>query len=193
MNFLAHAYLSFGRPEILIGNMIADQVKGKQIESYPDAIQYGIHIHRQIDSFTDKHPVTQEAMKLFRSSAGRYSGAFLDVAYDHFLARDEDNEPNEGWELFASKSYQQISEFREMLPSQFCSMFMYMESENWFYSYRYKWMIERSFERLQQRASYLDDKANVYADFERNYNEIKDSYETFFPELKDFVLNLSIE
>lgn len=190
MNFLAHAYLSFGNPDILIGNMIADQVKGKQIELYPEEIQLGIHIHRQIDAFTDKHPVTQDAMKLFHPSAGRYSGAFLDVAYDHFLTKDKENEPDEGWESFANKSYQQISEHKELLPDKFCSMFMYMESENWFYSYRYKWMIERSFERLQQRANYLDDKANVYADFEKHYNDIKDSYDSFFPDLKEFVINL---
>jgi len=29
MNFLAHAYLSFYNPPVLVGNMIADFVKGK--------------------------------------------------------------------------------------------------------------------------------------------------------------------
>ncbi|MFY7899136.1 MAG: ACP phosphodiesterase, partial [Chitinophagaceae bacterium] len=30
MNFLAHAYLSFQQPSLLIGNMISDFVKGKK-------------------------------------------------------------------------------------------------------------------------------------------------------------------
>jgi acyl carrier protein phosphodiesterase len=30
MNYLAHAYLSFNDPEILVGNMISDFVKGKK-------------------------------------------------------------------------------------------------------------------------------------------------------------------
>ena len=30
MNYLAHAYLSFGDPDILAGNMISDFVKGKK-------------------------------------------------------------------------------------------------------------------------------------------------------------------
>ena len=30
VNYLAHAYLSFGDPEILTGNLISDFVKGKK-------------------------------------------------------------------------------------------------------------------------------------------------------------------
>jgi acyl carrier protein phosphodiesterase len=42
MNFLAHAYLSFNNPEILVGNMISDFVKGSRQFQYPEAIQNGI-------------------------------------------------------------------------------------------------------------------------------------------------------
>ncbi len=35
MNYLAHAYLSFGDPDILAGNMISDFVKGKKKFDYP--------------------------------------------------------------------------------------------------------------------------------------------------------------
>ncbi len=35
MNYLAHAYLSFNDPEILVGNMISDFVKGKKKFDYP--------------------------------------------------------------------------------------------------------------------------------------------------------------
>ncbi len=192
MNFLAHAYLSFNDPDILIGNMIADLVKGKQIEKYSEKIQKGIHIHRQIDSFTDHHPVTLEAMNLLRPSAGRYAGAFLDVSYDHFLALDKVNEPKEGWQAFAAECYRQIELSAEILPSKFCNMFMYMKSENWFFNYRFNWMIERSFERLQSRATFLDAETNVFEDYEKHYNEISISYSNFFPELKAFAEGISL-
>jgi acyl carrier protein phosphodiesterase len=42
MNFLAHAYLSFGLEEILVGNFIADFVRGKELEKYPKKVQLGI-------------------------------------------------------------------------------------------------------------------------------------------------------
>lgn len=191
MNFLAHAYLSFGDPDILIGNMIADMVKGKQMEQFPERIQHGIYIHRHIDAYTDSHPVTLQAMEVFRSSAHKYAGPFLDVSYDHFLALDIDNEPQEGWNAFAEKCYSQIESYADILPAKFCSMFMYMKSENWLVNYRYHWMIERSFNRLQQRAAYLPDNANIFADFEKHYNEIKESFDLFFPDLKAYTLDIS--
>lgn len=65
-----------------------------------------------------------------------------------------------------------------------------MKKENWLANYGEKWMIERSFERLTRRASYLNEDAFVFTDFEQNYNAIKESYELFFPDLKEYVLNL---
>ncbi len=89
MNFLAHARLSFQDPDILLGNMISDFVKGKLKYDYPEAVQRGIHLHRLIDSFTDTHPVVQEAKELFRPAYRLYSGAIIDVVFDHFLATDD--------------------------------------------------------------------------------------------------------
>ena len=57
MNFLAHAYLSFGQEEILVGNLVADFIKGKELRQFSEDIQIGILLHREIDSFTDTHPL----------------------------------------------------------------------------------------------------------------------------------------
>lgn len=187
MNFLAHAYLSFGNPDILVGNMIADFVKGKQIELYPESIRQGILLHREIDAFTDSHPVTQRATAAFRASTGKYAGAFLDVAYDYFVAHDKENIPSAGWTAFAEMSYKQIEQRLDYLPDKFRSMFMYMLSENWLYNYRHEWMIQRSMERLLNRASFLPDDTPVFAAFKQNQEEIGTNYNAFFPELKAFV------
>ena len=66
MNYLAHAYLSFGHKEVLTGNMISDFVKGKARFQYPEGIQKGIMLHRAIDDFTDTHPATAIAKEIFR-------------------------------------------------------------------------------------------------------------------------------
>src|SRR3989442_7909269 len=91
MNYLAHAYLSFNQPEILVGNMISDFIKGKKQFDYPVSIQKGIRLHRDIDTFTDAHPATQQLKSFFRPHYRLYAGAFGDIVYDHFLALD----PNE--------------------------------------------------------------------------------------------------
>lgn len=193
MNFLAHAYLSFGNPGILVGNMIADLVKGKQTDLYPQEIKQGIIIHRKIDAFTDSHTINLHALEIFRSSVGKYASPFLDVSYDHFLALDSVNEPLEGWKKFARNCYHQIETFNKFLPEKFCSMFLYMKSEDWLYNYRYDWLMEKSFERLKQRAVYLDNDAPVFENFKLHYNEIKYNYEQFFPELKRYVESLLSE
>ena len=53
MNFLGHLYLSKKNADFLIGNFIADEIKGKKYLSYPNEIQNGILFHRKVDTFTD--------------------------------------------------------------------------------------------------------------------------------------------
>lgn len=186
MNYLAHAYLSFNDPEILIGNLIADCVKGKQRYNFSEGIQQGISLHRKIDEYTDNHPIIKEIQKLYTSSAGRYKGVFLDVTFDHFLATDSLNEPPEGWQQFSTWCYLQVDQHIGMTPEIFRRLFSYMKKEDWLYNYRHKWMMQRSFERLTQRAKYLSDDADIYADFEQYYQQLGDAYNHFFPQLKQF-------
>lgn len=193
MNFLAHAYLSFDDTDLIVGNLIADMVKGKQIEKLPFEIQQGIWLHRQIDTFTDRHPIVKETKKYFSETAGRYNGSFLDVAYDHFLGKSERYEPQGSWDEFAQRCYKAIESRASVLPSPFISMFLYMKSENWLLNYKDKWLIERSFERLQNRAEYIQKEIPVYQDFEKHYDLISESFDQFFPDLVDFVKNREAE
>src|SRR4051812_5785042 len=89
MNYLGHAFLSFGDTDILAGNMIGDHVKGMlALDGYPAGIRKGIMLHRAIDSYTDGHSATQRAKLLFRQEYRLYAGAIMDTLYDHFLAND---------------------------------------------------------------------------------------------------------
>jgi acyl carrier protein phosphodiesterase len=88
MNFLAHLYLSGKNEKVMVGNFIGDYVKGRKYEAFENEIKTGILLHRQIDTFTDKHPKFREAKKLFRPELGLYSGIIIDLVYDHFLAKN---------------------------------------------------------------------------------------------------------
>lgn len=186
MNYLAHAHLSFRNPGLLIGNLIADFVKGKQIYDFSEEIQAGIRLHRQIDEYTDHHPLTRQTKTLFSDTAGRYDSPFLDIAFDHFLALDTMQEPPEGWLVFSLWCYKQIDHRIDELPKDFKRLYSYMKEENWLYSYRYPWMIEKSFGRLTQRAAFLKNDINVYSDFENKYSLLQAGYDQFFPQLVKF-------
>jgi acyl carrier protein phosphodiesterase len=88
MNYLAHAYLSFGRPGILAGNMISDYVKGKKKYDYPDQIQQGIAVHREID-FLQIRIRQQKRQRDLSACLQTLCWSLMDVIYDHFLALDE--------------------------------------------------------------------------------------------------------
>lgn len=185
MNLLAHAYLSFNDPEILVGNMISDYVKGKKKFLYPENIQKGIALHREIDAFTDTHPATKEAKEFFRSHYRLYAGACVDVVYDHFLANDNNEFENESiLRSFAAVTYQRLEENKIQLPDKFASMLPYMQSQDWLYHYRFRFGIEKSFGGLVRRSAYLTDSSAAFHIFEENYQELEQCYRLFFPGVK---------
>jgi acyl carrier protein phosphodiesterase len=190
MNYLAHAYLSFDDDEILVGNLISDFVKGKSKFNYPDRIQKGIVLHRSIDTFTDEHQVTKLAKNIFRPHYRLYSGAFVDVAYDHFLANDANEFSEESLEIFSEKVYSTIDKHRQSLPERFARMFPYMKLQNWLFNYRTLAGTELSFGGVVRRARYLDESKTAAILFEEHYSTLQDCYRAFFPDLKAFALQI---
>ena len=187
MNYLAHAHLSFNQPEILVGNMISDFVKGKKQFDYPDTIHKGIKLHRAIDNFTDTHAATQQLNLFFKPQYRLYAGAFTDVVYDHFLANDELEFLNDAdLNRFAAATYQILETNFTVLPEVFQKMFPYMKEYNWLYNYRYKWGIEKSFAGLAKRARYLPESVIAFELFNKHYDAMRLIYRQFFPSLKKF-------
>lgn len=186
MNYLAHAYLSFQQPGILVGNMISDFVKGKKKFDYPSDVQKGIHLHRMIDTFTDDHAVTKEAKLVFKPCVGLYAGAFMDVVYDHFLARDENEFSLNSLAAFAANTYHELFSYTGIVPRQFASMLPYMSSQDWLFNYHTVEGAEKSFGGVVRRAAYLTSSTAVFKAFLDNYDALQQYYYLFFPEVKRF-------
>ena len=184
MNYLAHAYLSFGDPDILAGNMISDFIKGKKKYEYSVRIQMGITLHRKIDAYTDSHPATRQAKEFLKTTAGPYAGAFVDIVYDHFLANDPYEFEEGVLAIFAQNTYIQLEPFQNEFPEKFQRFFHYMRMQNWLLNYRLTEGIHNSFRGLCHRAKYLDDAEPVFEAFLRHYEELKMTYEFFFPHVK---------
>jgi acyl carrier protein phosphodiesterase len=189
MNFLAHAFLSFDHPHILTGNMISDFVKGKRKFDYPLSIQNGISLHRQIDDFTDFHPATARAKNFFRADYRLYSGAFVDIVFDHFLAVDKNQFPEkESLENFTMATYNFLEKNSFYFPLQFQKIFPYMKNQNWLLGYHSKEGIRKAFGGLADRALYFDESDIAFQIFNDHYKELQNCYEEFFPQLKQFSL-----
>jgi acyl carrier protein phosphodiesterase len=187
MNYLAHAYLSFNHPEILIGNMSADFIKGKTQFSYSILIQKGIQLHRAIDAFTDAHPVTRQLKYYFKHVYRLYSGAFADIVYDHFLANDKTIFKSDQELLFFTQHvYGILQQNATQLPGPFQNILPYMVSQNWLYNYQFKEGIRKSFGGLVRKAAYLNESDIAFTLFNNHYEQIEKLYLEFFIQLQSF-------
>lgn len=183
MNYLAHSILSFSEGQ-LVGNLIADFIKNSDRDLLPEEIRQGVKIHREIDYFTDTHAVIHEAKKIFQPLVRLYSGAFVDVVMDYFLA----NSFSENALMQHSQhAYSVLWKNEKWLPESYKNMLLKMEKGNWLYNYREDWGMKFSLQNVLNKAKYLEKSLPVFQLFLDNKSELKEYYYAFFPELKSHI------
>jgi acyl carrier protein phosphodiesterase len=189
MNYLGHAFLSFGDSEILLGNMIGDHVKGRTaLDNFPAGIRRGLELHRKIDGKADVHPATMRGKLLFREEYGLYAGPIMDTLYDHFLANDPKFFPtDEALRSFAATVYLQLQENEQYFPAKFAAYFPGMKQHDWLYNYRSLKGMERSLSGLERRALYMAPAEKAYALFIANYYQLSQCYYEFIDDIIKFV------
>ena len=187
MNFLAHSYLTF-TDEQIVGQFLEDFIRNSERFSFPEKIQEGIILHREIDTFTDSHPAISEAKKVFSPLVRLYSGAFVDVSFDYFLANSIPEK-----QLFdhSQKVYNTFRKYRELLPINLILMLEKMEKDNWLYNYREDWGIKFSIKNVLNKAKYLEKDLPVFETFLSNKPELKIQFDRFFPELQQHIFAIN--
>lgn len=190
MNFLAHLYLSGDDPNILVGNFIGDFVKGKiALAEFEPEIIRGIELHRAIDEFTDSHAVVTVSKNRLRPKYRHYSGVIVDVFYDHFLAKNWNTYHPELLPDFADKVYGIIQSYDAILPKEVKFMMPYMIKGNWLVNYSRTEGIHRALSGMARRTPYESKMEQSVDDLRENYDDFKNEFETFFPELSAFALD----
>lgn len=187
MNYLAHAYLSFGDPGWITGNLLSDFIKGKKKFSFPSQVQQGMTLHRAIDQFTDNHPAVKAAKEPFRASYRLYSGAFVDITFDHFLANDltHFSDPSH-LKNYTLQVYQALQQYHAVIPENLHNWFKRMAADDWLFNYQFNWAIGRSFGGLVYRSKYLTDSQPAFEIFESHYAFLRECFTQFFPDLYTF-------
>jgi len=186
MNFLAHLYLSFNYEEIMVGNFIADAVKGKQFEHFQPNIQAGIRLHCIIDDFTDNHPVVVTSKARIRGSYKKFSGIVIDMFYDHFLAANWHQFSDETLTGFTKRSYKTLFKYYFILPGRMKRILPAMAAGNWLASYEKIENIGLALMGMSGRTKFETGFENGVADLKFHYNELQQDFQTFFPELISF-------
>lgn len=185
MNYLAHIYLSGDNHDLMVGNFIADAVKGRQLDKYQQSIQQGIQLHREIDSYTDTHEITRKSKARLFGRYSHYAAVIVDIFYDHYLAVDWATYHDEDLEKYTQKVYSVLNNYETILPEKIKYMLQYMVPQNWLLNYGNLEGIERVLRGMSRRTTFDSGMDLAIEDLNLYYQEFKDDFEAFFPELVD--------
>ncbi len=186
MNFLAHIFLSGNDDQLMIGNFIADYVKGNKKDLFPERIKKGIELHRAIDDYTDNHSVTEDSKARLRPKYRKYSGVIVDLYYDHFLARNFEMYSKVTLPEFTKRTYAILLANQDVMPDGVKQFLPYMIERNWLQNYATIEGIGRTLTGLSKRVTFENKMDESVHDLQADYAIYKNEFHRFFPQLITF-------
>ena len=187
MNYLAHLFLAGTDPEIILGNFIADHVKGSDVLKYSDNIRKGILMHRAIDTFTDQHPVVKESIARLRADFRKYAGVIVDMYYDHYLSANWDEYSDQDLPDFTKTRYTILNTFKSIIPERSARLLFYMEKQNWLLSYGSFEGMQQAFNGMSRRTTFESNMEFAVVNLKAGYPEFRQEFKQFFPDLQVYV------
>ena len=154
MNFLSHLHLSGDSEGLIIGNYIADSVKGSAYNMFSNEIQKGILLHRKIDTFTDNHPTVEQSKKRLREKYKKYSSVIVDIYYDHYLAINWKDYSTVDLQNFSNNIYKIVERHHDILPEKSKRFTHYMMQYNILCAYSTLDGIERVLKGIAHRSKF---------------------------------------
>ena len=184
MNYLAHAYLSKEDEGLLIGNFIADHLRGNKFDHLSEGIKKGIVLHRQIDTFTDQHASFKRSKRLFYKGFERYSGVLVDIYFDHFLASNFSFHHHKTLPEFTEEVYSVYQNNIHLLPENSNKFLGYVLQNNIYHAYGNIQGIEKVLFHLSHRIGHdvmLNESVKL---FNTNKSALQENFEVFMKDVK---------
>ncbi len=187
MNFLAHTYLSGCNEEIIVGNFMGDYVKGRNYLLLPELVKKGILIHRDIDTFTDRHPITRHAKQRVADRYHKYAGIVIDIFYDHFLASRWDEFSTLPMNDFVTRTYDLLKRNYKVLPAAIKNWLPTFLENNWMMAYNTLDGIELVLERMAANTSLPNHAEYAVGVLSDQYDSFEEDFLEFFPQIAAFL------
>ena len=165
---------------------MADGIHGKHFDSFPIEIRKGIILHREIDTFTDSHPLFRQSTKRLHANYHHYSGIIVDIFYDHFLAKNWKNYSDEKLEDYTERFYQSLRDNFEVLTPKTQKMVPYLVTQNWLMSYQTVEGIEIILEKMDNRMKRNSNMRFAVAELRTFYSEFEEEFTLFFKEIQSY-------
>jgi acyl carrier protein phosphodiesterase len=186
MNYLAHLLLSANTPEIAIGGLLGDFVKGGRDRDYAPAVRTGILLHRDIDRYTDAHAAHRRSRALISPERRRFAGILVDVFYDHFLVRHWASFSSAPLPEFTGAVYADLLRHRSEFPERLQRIVPMMARDDWLGSYGELAAVAAALDGIRRRFGRYPRAAalaGAVAELETHYVEHERQFLRFFPEL----------
>ncbi len=168
----------------MIGNFMGDFVKGKQMNAFPSEIRKGILLHREIDTFTDSHPIVIKSKQRLRPKYRHYAPVIVDIFYDHFLSSSWSQYSNQDLLTFTQHFYNLTAKYDHIFPEKCRHVLKYMIPGNWLYHYQHLEGIASTLQGMSRRTKFDSQMEMAIVDLKANYLDFETEFHAFFPELK---------
>ncbi|NIY48371.1 ACP phosphodiesterase [Cedecea colo] len=184
MNFLAHLHLASLAQSSLLGNLLADFVRGNPDDSFAPDIVAGIYMHRRVDALTDGLPEVTTAKRWFRPETRRVSPITLDVMWDHFVSRHWSTlSPQIGLAEFIAHARANIEPHLPDTPPRFINLNNYLWEERWLERYSDMAFIANVLNGMASRRPKLGALRASWQDLEDHYEPLEELFWQFYPRM----------
>ncbi|AFJ47988.1 ACP phosphodiesterase [Shimwellia blattae] len=184
MNFLAHLHLASLANSSLLGNILADFVRGNPETHWQPDVVSGIYLHRRIDVLTDNLPEVRTARALFRPDTRRVAPITLDVMWDHFISRHwQQLSAQQSLADFVRQARAEIVPALPGTPPSFIQLNNAMWSEHWLERYRDMDFIARALNGMASRRPRLAALSDSWQDLDNHYSELEHLFWDFYPQM----------
>ena len=187
MNFLAHLYLSGNDEQLMIGNFIADSVKGSSYNKFPEGIKKGILLHRAIDFYSDNHPVFAKSVQRLQPNYRKYAGVIVDIFYDHFLAKNWKNYSEKNLQQYADEVHSLMLKNILLMPDKSLMFLKYAIRTNRLVSYATLDGIGEVLYGMSRRTTFKSNMEFATAELKEYYSEFENEFKIFFDDARRFV------
>lgn len=190
MNYLMHLYLAGADPELQLGGLMGDFVKGPLDDRYPPGILAGLQLHRRIDAFAAANDHCRISRQRLQPRFGHTRAVLVDIFYDHFLAVHWEEYHWQPLSNFACEIYQLLDDNRPILPTGLARIAPRMRDLDWLTSYRERRSVGTALQRMATRLSRPTAMGEGVTELDRCGEELEGDFRGFMTAAKAAGLSL---
>ncbi len=167
----------------MIGNFIADHIKGNNYLGFSNEIQKGIFLHREIDTFTDAHKIVRISKRRLHKRYRHYDGVIIDIFYDYFLAKNWADYSEIPLDVYTKSIYQLFDKIKYDLPTKSQNFIKYMIEYDILFNYQNKTGIAKVLKGVNNRTKGVSQMNLAIEDLDKMEEELETDFKLFFKEL----------